>query len=411
MRVIRPPYGHKRYKKKPNKWPYLLIALLFTGTTVAYTFFAATKPINAIQVGGVNLPEYVPVDPSIAWPSTGQAAIGDLKEGLLAQSATDQQQKPIASMTKVITVLSVLDKNPLAPGEQGEVYTVSATDAQLYSSYLAKNGSVLPVTVGQTLTQYQAIQAILLPSANNIADSLAVWTFGSMENYLQYANNLVKKYGLDNTTVSDASGFSPLTSSTPSNMIVIGQKALENSVVKEVVATKSATIPGSGEIRNSNLMLADPNVIGIKTGNTDEAGHCLLFAVAHGPANSHTLIGVVMGQSSWSSAYSNARKLRDSSLDEFANIDLLSESTTVANYQTEWGESTDIVNTTKLSIYGWKARAYKLKSEINDLHAPLSANQVVGKVNIEQYPETTSNLVTTSAINKPSISWRLTNFF
>src|SRR5205807_949217 len=108
--------------------------------------------------------------------------------------------------------------------------------------------------------------------------------------------DMLKCMGFSRTVVADASGFSPDTVSTPSELVAIGIAALKNPVIAEIVAQSQAQIPGipGGIIKNTNLLFGIDGVIGIKTGTTDEAGHCLLFAARYGAEDGQkvTIVGV-----------------------------------------------------------------------------------------------------------------------
>ena len=247
----------------------------------------------------------------LAWPASGQAAIGSVEDGLLARSSDHEKSRPTASMAKVITALAILEKQPLKPGHTGPSYVINAEDVANYQSYVARGGSVLPVYEGMELTQYQALQAMLLPSANNIADMLAVKTFGSIEAYTAYAQNMLQRMGLSQTVAADASGFSANTVSTPSELVMIGIVALKNPVIAEIVAQPQAWIPGAGPVKNTNELLGVDGVVGIKTGTTDQAGNCLLFAAHYNAKDGQrkTIVGVVMGDKSAPQLFSDSKKL------------------------------------------------------------------------------------------------------
>lgn len=392
-------------KKRPLIW--IMVATLLLSIS-SYSFLALTKPVPSVKAETIKLFSLKSQDMTIQWPSSGMAAIGGLEEGLLATSAEPAGSVPIASMAKVVTALAVLEKEPIPDGEQGETYIFTEADVVIYNQYVAKYGSVMPIKAGQRLTQYQMLQGLLLPSANNIADSLTIDIFGSPEAYIEYANKLVNSYGLKQTFINDASGFSPATVSTPSDMVIIGQKALQNRVIAEIVSQQQAIIPESGVIRNTNLLLGDQNVIGIKTGTTDEAGSCLLFAVKHGPDLKHTLVGVVMGQANWPQAYNNARLLRDSALNNFENIELVPADSAVATYKTEWGESGDAVNKQPLSFYGWKAKDYTSSVETRELTVPAVSGTSVGDISTDGVK---SELYLNEDIKSPSVAWRLLNYW
>jgi D-alanyl-D-alanine carboxypeptidase (penicillin-binding protein 5/6) len=119
---------------------------------------------------------------------------------------------------------------------------------------------------------------MLLPSGDNVADSLAIWAFGSLANYQSYANQYLKSVSLDQTTVgSDASGFAPSSETSASNLVSIGELVAKNPVISQIVAEPSAgSIPVVGTIHNVNYLLGTKHIDGIKTGNTDQAGGVFL---------------------------------------------------------------------------------------------------------------------------------------
>jgi D-alanyl-D-alanine carboxypeptidase (penicillin-binding protein 5/6) len=285
----------------------LLIALLFIGF-FAYSF---------------GLKGYLKQDGQFDWPLTGQAAIGSVEEGLLAQSSVNEKQRPIASMAKVITALAILEKQPFKPGQKGQTYTIMKEDLASLNAYRAEGGSVLPIFTGMKVNQYQAMQRILIASDNTMADILVKRIFGSMKTYIVYARNLLKRMGLNRTIVADASGFDPETVSTPSELIAIGIAALKNPVISEIVALQQAQLPAAGVIKNTNQLLGTGGVIGIKTGTTQDAGSCLLFAARHTFRNDqkHTIVGVIMGDSNHRNLYRDSKNLLASAKEIFNKAD------------------------------------------------------------------------------------------
>ncbi|HEU5121364.1 MAG TPA: hypothetical protein VFT59_00830, partial [Candidatus Saccharimonadales bacterium] len=202
----------------------------------------------------------------LAWPAVGQAAIGSVEDGLLAQSSHTEALRPTASMAKVITALAILERRPLNPGQAGQTYTLTSEDVRDYHAEVSRGGSVVPVYDGMVLTQYEAMQAMLIASGNNIADMLVKVEFGSVEAYAAYAQDMLRRMELHRTIVADASGYSSATVSTPSELVMIGIAALKNPVIAEIVAQPQAQIPSVGNIKNTNELLGTDGVIGIKTG-------------------------------------------------------------------------------------------------------------------------------------------------
>jgi D-alanyl-D-alanine carboxypeptidase (penicillin-binding protein 5/6) len=271
-------------------------------------------------------------DVQLAWPAVGQAAVGSVEDGLLARSSDNEELRPTASIAKVITALAIMEKQPFELGQAGQTYTIAAEDVEDMNTYMAEDGSVLPLLIGMELTQYQTMQRMLIASDNNMADILAERIFGSMDAYVSYAQDMLNRMGLSRTVVADASGFSPDTASTPSELVAIGIAALKNPVIAEIVAQPQAQIPNIGIITNTNQLLGDDGVIGIKTGTTYEAGHCLLFAARYTAEDGEkvTIVGVIVGETDATRLFSDSRKLLASAKQGFGVVEAQPTGTVVA---------------------------------------------------------------------------------
>jgi len=238
-------------------------------------------------------------DAKLAWPKTGEAAIGIVGSGVLETHA-DQTARPTASTAKLITALTILKKYPLQPGQSGPTLTMSRSDIELMISNSAQNGSEIgKIFVGEQLSEYQMLQAMMLPSANNMADSLAVWAYGSLPAYAAAANNYLASLGLHDTHVGiDASGLDPSTVSTAHDLVILGELAMQNRVLAEIVATPSVNgFPLVGTITNVNTLLGQDGIVGVKTGNSDEAGGVFVFAAEYTKPDGKKLVivGAVQG--------------------------------------------------------------------------------------------------------------------
>lgn len=253
------------------------------------------------------LPKNLP----LAWPVIGQAAVGSIDDGVLTRSSVKEQPLPTASMAKIITALAIMKKQPFQVGQTGQSYTLTNQDVANYYTQTAKGGSAVPVHKGMVLTQYQAMQAMLIASGNNIAQMLVERVFGSEKAYVSYAQEMVERMGLSRTVVADASGFSPATVSTPSELVLLGIAALKNPVIAEIVAQPQAIIPGVGTIKNTNELLRTHEAVGIKTGTTNQAGSCLLFGAHYLAKDGRkvTIVGVIMGDTSADSLFSDSTNL------------------------------------------------------------------------------------------------------
>ncbi|MES1214342.1 MAG: serine hydrolase [Bacteroidota bacterium] len=245
------------------------------------------------------------------WPSDGDAAIGSIEDGLLARSSDSEELRPTASIAKVITALAIMEKQPFNPAQEGGTYTINKNDVARRRDYISEGGSSVPVRIGMKVSQYQAMQRMLIASDNNMADLLAERIFGSTDAYISYANDMLKRMGLTRTHVADASGFSPATVSTPSELVAIGISSLKNQVIAKIVAQQQAQLPLAGIIKNTNQLLGIDGIVGIKTGTTNKAGSCLLFAARYTTKDKQqgTIVGVIMGDANHNDLFRDTRNL------------------------------------------------------------------------------------------------------
>lgn len=303
---------HERNRKKrSHKSKFiLLVALLVVCSVSAYlyqhSYAGQSTPAQPTQpfVGTIktdNLP----------WPDYGEAAIG--AEGYNVVAHNDQAPMPTASVAKVMTALAVLKKMPLNTGEQGPTITLTQQDEDIYNYYSTHDGSLVAVSVGENISEYQALEAMLLPSGNNMADTLADWAFGSVDAYSSYANSLAASYGLTDSDFTSASGYPPSTVSTAQDLVKLGEVALQNPVIAQIVAEQSADIPVAGSISNTNTLLGTDGIDGIKTGNSDQDEGAFMGSrtVTLPDGRTIQLVSVVMDAPSLDEALSDSVSLLD----------------------------------------------------------------------------------------------------
>ncbi|QDQ11154.1 D-alanyl-D-alanine carboxypeptidase family protein [Streptomyces spectabilis] len=230
----------------------------------------------------------------LPWPREGQTSIAVEGVGSLG-STGGREPVPIASVTKVMTAYVILKEHPLAAGEQGPRITVDATAAEESHSL---SESTAPLREGRRPTQRQLLELLLLPSGNNVARLLARWDAGSEKAFVVKMNRTAARLGMDRTTYTGASGIEASTRSTADDQLELARQAMKQPVLRAVVALRSTTVPGvPGTVTNTNRLLDEPGVIGLKTGSSTPAGGNLMWAaeVTSG-ARRHLVLGVVLGQ-------------------------------------------------------------------------------------------------------------------
>jgi D-alanyl-D-alanine carboxypeptidase (penicillin-binding protein 5/6) len=345
---------------------------------------------------------------TLPWPAAASSALGAQKYGLLAANQ-DSTPRPIASVAKTITALAILQKKPLATGAQGPLITLSADDAARFDYYYSLGGSVTRVQAGEQLSEYQAIEAMMLPSANNLADTMAIWAFGSIDNYTAYANKMVKSMGMTNTTVKDAGGFTDGTTGTASDLVKLGLAVIGNQALASIVSQPTASLPVAGTITNRNWLLGQDGVIGIKTGNTVAAGGCYLFA-AQRQIDGQTirLAGAILGDTDLDTAIGHADTLIKASDAGFKQLTIAHKGQAAAKYQTAWGSSSTAVASKDLTMLAWQGQPIKLSDQLHSMTAGAAAGQSVGSLQAQAGDmQTNSNLALAAPLPGPSWHWRI----
>jgi D-alanyl-D-alanine carboxypeptidase (penicillin-binding protein 5/6) len=151
------------------------------------------------------------------------------------------------------------------------------------------------VRAGERLTERRLLEALLIPSGNNIARMLAVGVGGSEAEFVAAMNDEAAALGMTHTTYTDPSGFDPGTVSTAADQLRVFRAAIHYPVFRRIVSMASATLPVAGTVTNFNP-LVDEGYAG-KTGSDSAAGGCLaFFTQVEAERGPRTAVGVVMGQ-------------------------------------------------------------------------------------------------------------------
>jgi D-alanyl-D-alanine carboxypeptidase (penicillin-binding protein 5/6) len=271
-------------------WPLaaLLAGALLTGFAVAPAS-AATTPSGVVAK---------------------DAELANATNGAVLWSRSASAERPIGSITKVMTAYLVIEAGDL--GRE-----IKVPEAVL--SYVAKyDGSSADLIPGDKLTAEQLLYAMLIPSGCDAAYVLAA-TYGGKGGqtaFIAKMNTEARKLGLTRTHFSNFDGLpwptEYSTYSTPHNLVVLGRDAMRLALFRQIVGLHRYHLDaGSGHHaytwHTTNPLIGTySGAIGIKTGSTAAAGYCLLFEAVRG---STTLIGVALGDSSFTQVGDDAKKM------------------------------------------------------------------------------------------------------
>ncbi|GAB2840452.1 serine hydrolase [Actinocorallia aurea] len=271
------------------------------------------KLIAAVAAGTALV--VVPAAPAAAAPSGTKppsqikAEAGQLSlNGKTIWKSNAGAKRPIASLTKVMTVIVVL---------RNETNLDRAIKIKRkYTTYGDKWGATeARLVVGDRVKVRDLIYGTLLESGADAAAALADTYGPGYDGFVKKMNAEVKRLGLKDTKYANFDGLpypsQTSTYSTAASQVKLGRYALRFPTLKKVIATKKITVRSlngrSYTWKNTNTLIGKyEGGLGIKTGYTSKAGYCLLFAAQRGK---ETQIGVILGAPTASRRFTDATRL------------------------------------------------------------------------------------------------------
>lgn len=382
----------------------VLVALVgtYTGTTLLWPLHEVAPTVQSVEFATAAAPAA-----AITWPAQGSAAVGIEGIGTVASST---EPAVIASVTKVVSAMMVLDRMPLAPGEQGPSFSFTRADSQSFLAYKRGDQSALDVPVGGTLTEYQMLQGVLLGSANNYIDRLAKEIWGSEAAFADAAATWLGDRGITGITIKSPSGFDARNVATPEALIAVAEKAMQNPVFAEIVGTASVDLPGAGTVRNTNGMLEDAGVVGVKTGTLEESWNLLTAKNVQIGDTTVRLYASVLTQEDDDMRLAATRSLFSQVEGELqAQAPVVPEGTVVGTVDTLWGSTVDVVTDADADVVLWNGASATATVDF-DLADKRKTGAEVGTLTTAGPLNTTSTPLTLAGtVQDPSPWWRLTH--
>ncbi|MEU1973466.1 D-alanyl-D-alanine carboxypeptidase [Microbacterium sp. NPDC019599] len=395
----------------------LAVILLAVG---GYTGWALTAPLP-VPVANSQTPAGATPRPAvIALPSEGASALsieggedylGPSASGIWASSG-DAAPRSIASITKLITALVILDAKPLADAhDRGPTIVFGKAAHDLYDAYYVRGATIAPMPTGTELSLRDALATMLIPSASNYADAMSTWAFGSRSAFLSATATWLAAHGLTGTTIVEPTGLDPRNTSTPADLIAIGKLAAANPVVSGIVATPSLSLPGPGPMLNTNDLLGRNGITGLKTGNLGSGSFNLLYTASLdvGAAQPLTVTGVMLGGASRQSVDSEVLALLDSIRNGFRDVPLATSGQQIGTFTTPWGSEAQMVLAEDASIFAWSDTSVTATMSTTTPET-YEDGEPVGTVTWTAGPNTaTASVEVEGSIEPPTAWWRLTH--
>jgi D-alanyl-D-alanine carboxypeptidase (penicillin-binding protein 5/6) len=350
--------------------------------------------------------------PALAWPREGQAALQVEGVGGVMRSGA-RTPVPVASVAKVMTAYLILREHPLARGQAGFVLTITPADVSEEKRRASLAESTLSVRAGERITERQALQALLLPSANNIAVLLAIHDAGTLAAFVARMNATARTLGMRATTYTDPSGFSPETVSTAADQLWLARAAMGEAAFAAIVAEPSAPLPLVGSVANVNSLAGTDGYVGIKTGSDSAAGGCLVFAkdVIVG-GRRLTVLGAVLGQRQGpliEAALASAQRLGDSLAAALRVETVLPAGTRVLSASSADGRRTTAVTAGPLREIGWGGLRLPVQLSIRPPLTGVRAGEPIASVILAGARRVSTAAVAVRQVAGPSLAWRLRN--
>ncbi|MDT7839347.1 D-alanyl-D-alanine carboxypeptidase [Streptomyces justiciae] len=322
----------------------------------------------------------------IPWPSDGQAALDVQGIGSFGSSG-EQKPVPIASVAKVMTAYLILRDHPLKSGAKGPNIKIDQT-AQDQAD--AGQESTVDVTAGDSISQREALESILIASANNVARLLARWDAGSEKAFVEKMNDAADDLGMTNTTYTDPSGLNNTTVSTAVDQVKLAKKAMEYPAFREVAAMMSYDDYKGTNHPNWNQLVGKNDVVGIKTGTTTSAlGNLVFAAKKEVNGETRTIVGAVLRQPAGgvdntilSAALTAGDQLIRAAQGALKSATIIKKGDVVGYVDDGLGGHTAVVATKDVTAVGWSGLTVKLTFAADDVPHTAKAGTKVGTLTV-----------------------------
>ncbi|MGQ4361882.1 D-alanyl-D-alanine carboxypeptidase [Streptomyces sp. SAS_272] len=378
-----PPTPLRTLGRRLKIWTPLVLLLV-----VVFAIAQAVRPLpaTALTLTAKSSYTFEGGRTQLPWPNEGQGWMDADGVGTMG-SFGKQTPVAIGSVAKTMTAYIILKDHPMKAGEEGPEIEVDATAEKEGGYDVTLDESTLnTVKAGDKLTEKQALSAVIIPSANNIARLLARWDAGSVEAFVKKMNATAKELGMTNTTYTDPSGLKETTVSTAEDQVKLGRAFVKEPALVAISSAASWTDPSGKYWNNYNELPLRIGAIGIKTGSTSAAGGNLLFASRKKvDGKSVTLVGAILGQHK-REILKTANVVSEAALlaaeDALTSAKILKKGDVVGYVDDKLGGHTPVVITKDVSAAGWAGLTVKLSFTAGEVPHTAKAGTQVGTLTV-----------------------------
>ena len=253
--------------------------------------------------------------------------VEDPVTGDILASHDSDEQMPIASITKLMTVLVVLDHEKLSQVVKVDPRVTRVGQESIY------------LQAGELMTVSDLIKGALIQSANDAADALALSVAPNFPAFAVLMNEKARELGLTHSHFVRPDGLdAPGEHSTARDVAKLALDAMKIPFIRQTVATRTTTISGDRTLHTWNdVMSILPGVFGVKTGHTNEAGWCQVAALQG--QGGVTIYAVILGSPSEAQRDSDLEAMLEWGLDQYRVVDAISSLRVYAHVVLPYGKS------------------------------------------------------------------------
>lgn len=325
----------------------------------------------------------------------------------------DDTPYPLASVSKLVTVLVGLEAQPLEPGADGPTYVWTAEDRARQDYYLSLQGVAYPIPVGTEITMRQMLQLALLPSANDHAAAYAYWVFGDNDGFLAAVEQFKQRYGLESLNLVEPTGLDDDNRAGSADLLRLARIALQNPTLVELTGTQSVLMPwGMGIIENTNPLLGEmPGIIGLKTGMLSTVGYNLVVAQRIDALGREvTSISVALARPSSAERAESGRTVLELMAGLPQQVPLVAEGERIGTLTTVTGDVVPLVTAADAGTVMLPGETSSVTVRLDPPPTAGDSGMPVGAVTASSPTGSVDVLVvTTAAVEEPDLWWRLTH--
>ncbi|MFE4061857.1 D-alanyl-D-alanine carboxypeptidase [Streptomyces sp. NPDC059096] len=353
--------------------------------------------------------------PALPWPDHGQGVMSVAGLGTV-DSFGEAKPVPIASVTKSMTAYIIMRDHPMKVGQDGAQIPVDALAEKEGGYDESGNESTLnTIKAGDKLSQKDALSALMIPSANNVARLLARWDAGSQDAFVKKMNEAAEELGMKDTKYTDPSGLDATTVSTAADQVKLGLELVKMPALMVITQLPSWIDPSGKNWPNWNTLVPYNGAIGIKTGTTTKAGGNLLFAATKDvDGTKQYVVGAILSQRGPSiidAVNAASKKVLIPTRELLESKTVVKKGQTVGYVDDGLGGRTPVVATKDLKAAGWASLkvSVSLTDEGRTIAQTAAAGTVVGQLTVGSGPgQVTAPVALQSDKAEPGFGAKLT---